>query len=99
MGDDGHTASLFPHAPALAAALTPKDGSPVRAIRADGIPQPRMTLTLPRILNARRIVLMIRGAGKKRVLDQAMAEGPVEDMPIRAVLRQTAVPVTILWAP
>src|SRR5262249_7486093 len=47
MGDDGHTASLFPGAEALGAALDEHATQPCKAIRAPGIEPPRMTLTLP----------------------------------------------------
>jgi 6-phosphogluconolactonase len=56
MGEDGHTASLFPGADNLAAALAPKNGQLVMAIRAPGAPQPRLTLTLPALLDARNLL-------------------------------------------
>ncbi|HSK39017.1 MAG TPA: 6-phosphogluconolactonase [Arenibaculum sp.] len=97
MGDDGHTASLFPGAPTLAEALA---GPAVcRAVRAPGAPQPRITLTLPTLLESRRIHLLVTGAGKRAALEAALAAGPVEAMPVRAVLRQDRVPVEIHWAP
>jgi 6-phosphogluconolactonase len=49
--------------------------------------EPRLTLTARVILRARAIALHIEGDGKRAVLEKALGEGPVEDMPIRAVLR------------
>ncbi|HYD99457.1 MAG TPA: 6-phosphogluconolactonase [Alphaproteobacteria bacterium] len=97
MGEDGHTASFFPGGDRLAEALAGE--GPACPLRAPGAPQPRITLTLPLLLNARRIVLLITGESKRRVLEAALGEGPVEDMPVRAVLRQDRVPVDIHWAP
>lgn len=99
MGEDGHTASFFPGAPSLAVALAPPAGRTVQAIHAPGIPQPRMTLTLPTLLDTRRLLLLITGEAKRRTLDMAEGDGPVEAMPVRSVLRQDRVPLEIFWAP
>jgi 6-phosphogluconolactonase len=61
--------------------------------------QPRLTLTLPELLRSRRIFLMITGEAKRRVLETAMAGSDPVEMPVRAILRQTRVPVQIAWAP
>lgn len=100
MGDDGHTASFFPHAPELDAALNPlHDGTLCAAITPpEYAPHPRMTLTLPAILDARRIILHITGASKQEVYARACESGPVADMPVRAVLRQEQTPVEVYWA-
>lgn len=97
MGNDGHTASFFPGGDALNAALTA--AGPVVAIRAPGAGEPRVTLTLPQLLAARALYLHIEGEGKLATLRQAEAEGPVEDMPVRAILRETQTPLTIYWCP
>lgn len=97
MGNDGHTASFFPGGDTLAAALTAE--GPSIAIRAPGAGEPRITLTLKQLLGARALYLQIEGEEKVSTLDQAEAEGPVEDMPVRAILRQTKTPLTIFWCP
>ena len=97
MGGDGHTASFFPGGDTLDAALS-EDG-PVIAIRAPGAGEPRVTLTLPRLLDTGALYLHIEGEEKSAVLDAALADGAVEDMPIRAVLRQDRVPLTVFWCP
>ncbi|MGL4488897.1 MAG: 6-phosphogluconolactonase, partial [Rhizobiaceae bacterium] len=91
MGNDGHTASFFPGGDALEEALTAK--GPALAIRAPGAGEPRVTLTLPTLLNTRALYLHIEGAEKSATLDKALGDGPVEDMPVRAVLNQTQVPL------
>jgi len=93
MGDDGHTASLFPEGNELAEglmsqALTIAATPPVA-------PHQRMSLTAHGILQSRHIFVQISGAGKKAVYERALAGGPVEDLPIRLALLQDAVPVEV----
>ena len=97
MGGDGHTASFFPGGDTLDAALA--GPAPVIAIRAPGAGEPRVTLTLPHLLATRSLYLHIEGEEKARVLDKALGAGPVAEMPVRAVLRQTRKPVAIYWCP
>lgn len=96
MGNDGHTASFFPGGGNLAEALDA--GTPKRIIEmtAPGAGEPRLTFTLPMLLGAKSLMLHIEGVEKRKVLDRALAEGPVEDMPVRAVLR-AATPITLYW--
>jgi 6-phosphogluconolactonase len=97
MGNDGHTASFFPGGDNLAAALTGSD--PVLSMQAPGAGEARVTLSLERLLRTEGLYLHIEGEEKAEVLEKALAEGPVEDMPVRAVLRQTRTPLTIYWCP
>jgi 6-phosphogluconolactonase len=89
MGADMHTASLFPGADHLAAALAP-DAPPVMALRADAAGEPRITLTAPVLRSALRIHVLITGAEKRAALEQA-ARLPVEQAPIACVLGQAMV--------
>jgi len=98
MGNDGHTASFFPGGDTLAEAIDAETRKRLIAITAPGAGEPRMTFTLPVLAQAGRLALHIEGAEKKQVLKQALAEGPQEDMPVRAVLRGPA-PVTLYWCP
>lgn len=97
MGNDGHTASFFPGGDTLAEALTAE--GPLVAIRAPGAGEPRVTFTLPALLQTRSLYIHIEGEEKVRVLDKALGDGPVEDMPVRAVLRQDHKPAQVYWAP
>jgi 6-phosphogluconolactonase len=61
LGDDGHTASLFPHAPALDVTDVPVTSTPPGTLPP---PVDRVTLTYP-VLNAARVVLfLVSGASK-----------------------------------
>jgi 6-phosphogluconolactonase len=96
MGGDGHTASFFPGGDTLDEALTAQ--GPTLSIRAPGAGEPRITFTLPRLLRTDALYLHIEGQEKAEVLDQALGDGPVEDLPIRAVLR-SGHPVNVYWCP
>src|SRR3546814_15331554 len=87
MGTDGHTASFFPAGDRLAEAHDPAGAAAVLPMRAPGAGEPRVTLTLPLIAAAGRVYLHIEGAEKAAVLAAALRDGPVEAMPVRAVLR------------
>jgi 6-phosphogluconolactonase len=95
MGDDGHTASWFPGGVGLAEAMDSAARALVAPISAPGAAEPRLTLTGRVVLRARRIALQIEGPNKQATLARALQDGPVEDMPIRAVLRQAADRLTI----
>ena len=97
MGSDGHTASFFPGGDTLEEALSGE--GPVLALNAPGAGEPRVTLVLKKLLKTRSLYLHIEGEEKAAVLDKALADGPVEDMPIRAVLRQDEKPLTVYWCP
>ena len=98
MGADGHTASFFPGGDHLAGALDPDNRNLLIAMTAKGAGEPRITFTLAPILASGLIALHIEGQDKNAVLGQALADGPVADMPVRAVLRSGR-PVTVFWAP
>lgn len=99
MGEDGHTASYFPGGDRLTQALDPASSRLVEIIEAPGAGEPRLTLTFRALLAAGGLALHIEGEPKRAVLERALAEGPVEDMPVRAILRQTRAPLEVHWAP
>jgi 6-phosphogluconolactonase len=68
MGPDGHTASLFPDHPALDA-----HGVAVGISDSPKPPPERITLTLPKLDESRRIVLLVTGEGKSEALARVMA--------------------------
>lgn len=93
MGEDGHTASLFPGAEGLAQALV--SSGPVAWTRPTTAPHARLTLTLPALLDTRALVLPLTGASKLRVLQQARQhEDPA--LPVSHLLHQHRTPVH-LW--
>src|SRR6202162_5958122 len=99
MGDDGHTASLFPGSPNLPSALNQAAAAGCVGMWAPVSPHPRLSLNLTALLDSRRIVVLITGESKWRTYAAACAPGPVDEMPIRAVLRQSRTPVDVMWSP
>lgn len=102
MGVDGHTASWFPGASGLEAALDPAAPA-VAAIRAPdnsvaGAVKERLTLSFPALRDARCSILMMIGENKRRVFVQACEPGAVSDMPVRALLRARP-DLWACWAP
>ena len=98
MGSDGHTASFFPGVDTLAQAIDPKTHSRIIAISAPASGEPRLTFTLQALLDASLLCLHIEGKEKRDVLNAALGEGPIEAMPVRALLRSSK-PVTLYWCP
>jgi 6-phosphogluconolactonase len=98
MGDDGHTASLFPESDALAAGLDMNSGRDCIAVTPVHASHQRMSLTLPRLLNSQQIVIHISGASKQQVLSEANSGEDVMELPIRSILQQQQAPLSIYWA-
>ena len=99
MGDDGHMASLFPGSPNLKSALDLQAPEGCIGMWSPSAPQARLSLNLRALLDTRRILIFIQGEAKWRAYAAACSPGPVEEMPVRAVLRQQRVPVEVVWAP
>jgi 6-phosphogluconolactonase len=71
IGEDGHTASLFPHHPLLNE--TQRWMAPISD--APKSPAVRVTMTLPVINNARHVVFVAAGARKRSVLTEVLGPG------------------------
>ncbi|MCX8584732.1 MULTISPECIES: 6-phosphogluconolactonase [unclassified Gilliamella] len=97
MGEDGHTASLFPGAANLRAGLDMKSGRKVVGMTPLTAPLDRITLTLPTILDSQNIYLHLVGESKMQVLQQAEKGDDINQMPIRAILQQNKVNVIGFW--
>ena len=89
MGADGHFASLFPGAANLAEGLATESGIDALATLPDPLPPEapfaRISLTLPRLLHAKQIHLVVTGADKRAVLRHAQAH-PDSAFPVDALL-------------
>ena len=76
IGEDGHTASLFPGSPALAE----RERAAVAVHDAPKPPPERVSLTLPVLRSARACLLLASGEGKAAPLARVLA-GPDEAVP------------------
>ncbi|MGQ0531785.1 MAG: 6-phosphogluconolactonase [Caulobacteraceae bacterium] len=95
MGNDGHTASWFPQAPELKAALdltNPRTVMPIHAPGASGSAE-RLTLTRSAIAKAGEALLLIVGADKRELLQDPHPPLPVD------TLFDPPPPTETLWAP
>ncbi len=96
MGDDGHTASLFPGMANLEQALAGHDQW-LWVARPDTQAEARITLSGDQLSRARHCFLHIEGASKQQTLAQACAEQSVLKMPIWFILERRH--MAIYWAP
>lgn len=92
MGEDGHVASLFPSSDPRA-----DDTAAIRTLTPDPLPPEapfdRITLTLPSLLASDRLLLVVRGAAKRRVLEDAIAGR--SDTPVARLLAAARQSVTV----
>jgi 6-phosphogluconolactonase len=95
VGGDGHSASWFP-GPDLAAALDPASTRHVLAVTPDPLPPEapvaRLTLSLARVLAARRILIVATGTAKRAILESPGG------LPIAAVLESGHPDICIHWS-
>lgn len=98
MGDDGHTASLFPGAAELPVGLDLSTPFPVIAATSPVAPYRRFTLTRAALMKARHLYLSIQGEAKRKVLTQACTQETLL-LPISYFVQQTEVPLDVYWAP
>ena len=92
MGNDMHTASLFPGADQLDQALAP-DAPVLMALRSQAAGEPRITLSARVLQAAKHIHVLITGPEKRQALERALTLPP-HLAPIRTVLDQA----TVHWA-
>lgn len=96
MGDDGHTASLFPNSPNLTQALQADGTRRCWPMLAPTVPHQRLTMSRALLASARFTALSISGQSKLATLNQALSGDDVAAMPIRAFLQPT---LEIYWCP
>lgn len=98
MGQDGHTASLFPGGDHLTDATDMDTKALVIPMRAEFLKEDRITLTLPAITSAAKIALHIEGQAKRDVLEEAGDRGDPSRLPIQFVLQRRP-DIRVVWAP
>ena len=110
MGDDGHTASLFPGAPGIEAALDLRASPACVAMSAPVPPHARLSLNLSAIAASRETWLHFTGESKLELFEAARrlaarvdaGEAPpsrLASLPVSAVLRLPARRPRLYWAP
>ncbi len=95
MGDDGHTASLFPGMPNLDVALDPR-GPQFVAVPSGYKGAARVSLCARDILSAHRRVVHIEGESKLKTLQQVCETREQDEHPIWGLIANA--PCEIVWA-
>lgn len=96
MGDDGHTASLFPASPNLPESLDLRSTHRCLPMLAPSVPRQRLSMTRALLASAGFTALSVQGLGKLATLRAALAAAEPTEMPIRAFLHD---PLDIYWCP
>ena len=97
MGTDGHTASFFPGGNNLEKAVDREGKHLLTSMSAPGAGEPRVTFTLPPLVESSFIALHIEGPEKLVVLEQALENGDANLMPVRHILRDNDA-LEVFWA-
>ena len=101
MGEDGHTASIFP-GPDLDEALNGPRERRALGVMPDPLPPEapvaRVTLSKAAILSARSLTIAIAGQAKRDMLERALADGALSHVPIGRVLGDSDLAVDIHWS-
>ena len=96
MGDDGHTASLFPCCKELSQAMDPDNQQKCIVTKPKNAPYERISLTFSTISKAKNLFLHLRGSSKLRTFELAMTLKDSNKMPIYAFTEQS---LEIYWCP
>ena len=96
MGDDGHTASLFPCCKELTQAMDPNNKQKCIVTKPKNAPYERISLTFSTIIKAKQLILHLSGSSKLQTLEFAMTLRDAKKMLIYAFKEQ---PLEIYWSP
>ena len=89
IGPDGHTASLFPNAPTL-------NEREHRVVAAPHEDVERVTMTLPLLSGADKVVFLVLGESKAEAVRKAFAEAPSPDTPASLLRSQNGETIVLL---
>lgn len=98
MGEDGHTASLFPCSDQIATGLSLDNPNVLMKVEPKTAPHQRITFSFASLIQSKNIILHISGPAKKDVLNKALAGTDDFEMPIRAFLNHPSLNTQVYWA-
>jgi len=97
MGEDGHTASLFPCSQEIDVCFDSSAESLIKVVPKTA-PHERITFSFAALKTSENIILHISGKNKKSVLDEALSDNYIKEMPIRAFLQDPEINTNVYWA-
>ncbi|TKB44834.1 6-phosphogluconolactonase [Thalassotalea mangrovi] len=98
MGEDGHTASLFPCSAEIEQGLDQQAAPGLLKVVPTSAPFERISFNFSALIQASHLYLHLVGDNKMAVLDQAISSKDSMQMPIRAFLHHDVKTVDIFWA-
>jgi len=99
MGEDGHTASLFPCSDEIKQGLDVDNHEALLSVQPSTAPHQRISFTFASLIDSKNTFLHLCGENKQRVLTQAINGNDEFEMPIRAFLKHPTVHTDVFWAP
>lgn len=98
MGEDGHAGSLFPDSPELDEGLDEANPHAALLVTPQHAPHRRITLSLARLLTAKKLYLAIQGKAKAQIV-QASGWALTGRWPVSYFVQQAKAPLEVYWAP
>lgn len=98
MGEDGHTASLFPCSEQIQSGLDISNQSSLMKVEPKTAPHQRITFSFAALRQSKNIFLHLCGDSKKQVLNKALSDDDFFEMPIRAFLQDESIDTQVYWA-
>lgn len=98
MGEDGHTASLFPCSKEIEQGLSKNNTDALMAVTPTTAPFDRISFTFNALKQSKHIFLHISGVNKKQVFEQVVQCNDNRKMPINAFLSNPDINTQVYWA-
>jgi 6-phosphogluconolactonase len=98
MGEDGHTASLFPCSAQIKQSLDINNEHALMKVVPTTAPHQRITFSFASLSQSKNTFLHLSGESKKQVLEKALNGDDVFDMPIRKFLHTDSIDTQVYWA-
>jgi len=99
MGEDGHTASLFPCSEQIVEGLDETNSDVLLSVEPKTAPHQRITFSFASLSASENVFLHLCGDNKQTVLRKALNGDDKFEMPIRAFLHHPSLQTQIYWAP
>ncbi len=99
MGEDGHTASLFPCSQEITNGLAIDNNEALLAVKPTTAPHQRISFSFASLIKSKNVFLHLCGDNKQVVLNKSLAGSNALEMPIRAFLQHPTLEVNTFWAP